>query len=210
MTVTFRAQPRASLASLGLICAALALLAPAAGHAQSISDRVTAPVTNGTPTINNRVPEPPPALPGTTLNRDRAVPADKADQDLPPTDSLFDAITRGDMAGARDALNRGADINAHDVLGLTPLDLSVDLSRNDITFLLLSLRGSQPSATAPTRPATVARTNARPALAPKVAALQQTITRTAPKAMVAAAPERPAIGDPGTPNPQAGFLGFGG
>jgi hypothetical protein len=199
-----------SLAPLGLICAVLLLLAPGTGHAQSISDRVTQPVANARPRAGSSAPEPPPALPGTTLNRDRAAPADKADQDLPPTDSLFDAITRGDIAGARDALNRGADINAHDMLGLTPLDLSVDLSRNDITFLLLSLRGSQPSASSPSRPTAVAKANAKPAPAPKVAALQQTVTRTAPRAMVEATPERPAIGDPGTPNPQAGFLGFGG
>ena len=31
--------------------------------------------------------------------------------DLQPTDALFDAINRGDIAAARDALNRGADLN---------------------------------------------------------------------------------------------------
>ena len=61
--------------------------------------------------------------------------------DMPPTEALFDAINRGDLAAAKDAINRGADINGRNVLGLTPLDLSVDLGRNNISFVLLSLRG---------------------------------------------------------------------
>jgi hypothetical protein len=192
-----------------LLCAA-ALLAARPAQAQSISDRVTNPVVSGTPKYKSGGPTPPPALPGTTLNRDRQAPAEKSDQDLQPNDALFDAITRGDIASARDALNRGADINAHDVLGLTPLDLSIDLSRNDITFLLLSLRASQPSSRPPAPPAAVAKGGARPAPAPKAAILTQTVTRKAPRAVAEAAPERPAVGDPGRPNPQFGFLGFGG
>ena len=196
---------------LALLLSTFVLGAGVPAHAQGLSDRVTNPVTSGKPKVNSSVPEPPPALPGTTLNRDRAVPAEKSDQDLPPTDALFDAITRGDMAGARDALNRGADLNARDVLGLTPIDLSVDLARNDITFLLLSLRGSQPSANGPRPPVLAGKSApARPGPAPKAAALQQTVTRKAPQQIVEAAPERPAAGDSGTPNPQFGFLGFGG
>ena len=61
---------------------------------------------------------------------------------MSPNDMLFDAINRGDAGDAREALARGADLGAHNVLGMTPVDLSVDLSRNDITFLLLSLRGA--------------------------------------------------------------------
>jgi hypothetical protein len=60
---------------------------------------------------------------------------------MQPTDALFDAINRGDIAGARDALNRGADLNGVNILGMTPMELSVDLGRNDISFLLLSMRG---------------------------------------------------------------------
>jgi len=201
------------LSRLPAVVLLTAVVASAGGvaHAQGLSDRVAAPVTTGKAKFNNNVPEPPPALPGTTLNRDRVAPADKADQDLPPTDALFDAITRGDIAGARDALNRGADLNARDVLGLTPVDLSVDLARNDITFLLLSLRGSQPSATGPRPPVLAGKSApARPGPAPKAAALQQTVTRKAPQQIVEAAPERPPVGDSGTPNPAVGFLGFGG
>ncbi len=203
MTVSSRVGAFAAV--LGLVWA-VSLLAPRPAAAQGLSDRVNAPVTNGTPTIKNAVPAPPPALPGATLNRDRAAPANRTELDLPPTDALFDAITRGDMASARDALNRGADLNARDVLGLTPVDLSIDLARNDITFLLLSLRSSQPSATGPAPKAVAARSGPPP----KVATLQQTVTRTVPRALVAAAPERPAVGDPGKPDPAVGFLGFGG
>src|ERR1700757_1385559 len=61
--------------------------------------------------------------------------------DMEPTDALFDAINRGDIGAARDAISRGADLRGHNVLGMTPMELSVDLGRNDISFLLLSMRG---------------------------------------------------------------------
>src|ERR1700742_258930 len=82
----------------------------------------------------------PDAIPGATA-RAPAAPASKGTADLSPTDALFDAINRGDIAAARDALNRGADLNGVNILGMTPMELSVDLSRNDISFLLLSMRG---------------------------------------------------------------------
>ena len=59
---------------------------------------------------------------------------------MSPNDALFDAINRGDIAAARDALSRGAELDAHNLLGMTPMELSVDLGRNDISFLLLSYR----------------------------------------------------------------------
>lgn len=58
---------------------------------------------------------------------------------LSPNDELFDAINRGDIAAARDALSRGADLGATDAVGQTPIDLSVSLARNNITFLLVTL-----------------------------------------------------------------------
>ena len=60
---------------------------------------------------------------------------------MEPTEALFDAINRGDIGTARDAISRGADLHGHNVLGMTPLELSVDLGRNDISFMLLSMRG---------------------------------------------------------------------
>ncbi|MCB8873697.1 hypothetical protein [Acidisoma silvae] len=58
---------------------------------------------------------------------------------LSPNDELFDSINRGDLTAARDALSRGADLGATDAVGQTPIDLSVSLGRNSITFLLVTL-----------------------------------------------------------------------
>ncbi|MBH9969221.1 MULTISPECIES: hypothetical protein [unclassified Commensalibacter] len=58
-----------------------------------------------------------------------------------PTQSLFEAINVGNLYAAQDALNRGADLHATNVLGQTPLEMSIDLNRDRITFLLLSMRG---------------------------------------------------------------------
>ena len=77
----------------------------------------------------------PPVLPGTKGPSDPAEPT-SATRELSPTEALFDAINRGDLGAAREALNRGADLDARNVLGLTPLELSVDLGRNDISFAL--------------------------------------------------------------------------
>jgi hypothetical protein len=151
------------------------------------------------PVKNRTLPEflpqaQPAALPG-TLNL--AEPADRTQLDLPPTESLFDAVNRGDIAAARDAISRGADIGGKNILGMTPLELSVDLGRNDITFLLLSTRAaaSRPG------PTTAASATAKPATKAGAAAAQVT---------PAAAPQVFARQDNGTPDPQAGFLGFGG
>jgi hypothetical protein len=145
---------------------------------------------------------PPPALPGATSSPNLVIPADKSVADLPPNEMLFDAISRGDVATARTAMSRGADLKARNVLGLTPIDMSVDLGRNDITFFLLSMRDAA---------------NGPPPA--KTAAKAQAATfKSAPPPRQAAAPAAPAPkpvnrqfvgGDPGTPAPQAGFLGFG-
>ncbi|MFB9971550.1 ankyrin repeat domain-containing protein [Pseudoroseomonas cervicalis] len=85
----------------------------------------------------------PPALPG-LAGRGRApvIPAEPNQQSLGPNEALFDAINRGDMAAARDAMARGADLNARNVLGLTPIDSAVDQNRTDIAFFLLAARGT--------------------------------------------------------------------
>jgi hypothetical protein len=60
---------------------------------------------------------PPAALPGAQSNPDEVAP--RASIDLPPNQALFDAINRGDITVARDAIGRGADLDAHNVLGMT-------------------------------------------------------------------------------------------
>jgi hypothetical protein len=136
---------------------------------------------------------PPPAIPGAQPDSDAAViPADKLAAEMSPNDALFDAINRGDLAAAKDALSRGAQLDAHNVLGQTPTDAAIDLSRNDITFLLLSMRTALPSAH------TVA-TVADP-LKPEKAKHK--------KLLAQAAQRTPLPADRGTPNPSVGFIGF--
>jgi hypothetical protein len=152
----------------------------------------------------------PPALPGAASTGAPAEPsAGKAN--LSPNEALFDAVNRGDLAAAREAVNRGADIEARDVLGLTPLELSIDLGRNDITFLLLPLRsagGRPPAGPGEGKMASAAKPAPRPAPAP--APVSKVTVVAAPRPMPPVATARPVLGtDPGVPAPQAGFLGFG-
>ena len=211
-------------AVFALLLAALAMGIPTLAQAQ---DTLASPKMVGG--VKSRVvPAPPPsALPGAQMGKDMVIPADKGAADLAPNDALFDAISRGDIAAAQDAINRGADFNARNVLGLTPLDESIDLGRNNITFLLLSLRPTSDTAantSAPAKPLTSAPpklTNAlsapRPgtlsphvAAMPAAAAADETATTTVPTKSTPAAAALPTSGDAGAPNPKSGFLGFGG
>ena len=161
---------------------------------------------------------PPPALPGAVTNS--ATDTTKgAPIDLPPTDALFDSINRGDMTEARDALARGADLQAQNVLGMTPIALSVDLGRNDITFLLLSYRGGGGSPPPPAAVATEAAPPGKPSrqsAEPLPVTASKAIARTRAPASAqginagATHPNMTASGTPGVPVPQSGFLGFGG
>lgn len=119
-----------------------------------------------------------------------------------PTEQLFDAIAVGQIDAVRDAIGRGANVNARNVLGQRPVDLAIDVGRSDIAFLLLSLmragqpdRGSGlPAETAPTRQA------------PRTAGARATATPVAPPV-----PARFATrwaDDGGAPQPEIGFLGF--
>lgn len=152
-------------------------------------------------TLNPARPAPPPALPGARSQRG-ASPATKPAADMSPNDALFDAINRGDLAAARESLNRGADLYAQNILGMTPMELSVDLGRNDISFLLLSMRGEAP------RPArTAEQAEARKASANPQAGRKPTSKAT----VVRSAPVRTPVlfaRDGGAPVPEAGFLGF--
>ncbi|MDG6094426.1 ankyrin repeat domain-containing protein [Acetobacter sp. AN02] len=88
-----------------------------------------------------RAAAPPDALPGArSSDEDNS----RSNTDLEPTAALFDAIDHGSLSAARDAVNRGADLEQKNVLGQTPLDASIDLNRNDITFFLLSMRSLEP------------------------------------------------------------------
>ena len=207
--------------SLGL---ALSAITAASAWAQLIPN---APVGTGNIATGQRsqgpaggAEKPPPpapaAIPGAKA-REPVAPATRAASDMQPTDALFDAINRGDIAAARDALNRGADLNGVNVLGLTPMELSVDLGRNDISFLLLSMRGEDggrgaravahgnaPSA-APSAPPSVRTAQTKHRSSRKSASVQ--VTRDAVPAATAA--PKLFANDGGTPLPNVGFLGFG-
>lgn len=110
-----------------------------------------------------------------------------------PTTALFNAIVKNDYGAAQGAVGRGADLNAQNPLGETPLDMSVALNRSAITFMLLAARneaGDSPSAPSP-----------HAARVPTVTVSDHT---RAPRPQPV-----PVMGnDPGTPDPAAGFLGF--
>ena len=148
----------------------------------------------------------PPVLPGTKSSPEAAAPT-LAPADLSPTDALFDAINRGDLTAARDAVNRGANMDQHNVLGLTALDLAIDLGRNEISFLLLSFR---PDTAASGRNAARAGGTQTASADPAPRRRGRYRGETPAIAAEAAAPATPRLhaGNGGAPVPGAGFLGF--
>lgn len=170
----------------------------------------------GGPTMIGPAPQPqqakpaPAALPGAASREERVTPSHGGPIGN-PTDALFDAVNRGDIAAVRTAIDHGADLNARDLLGMTALDESIDLNRNDITFLLLSLRGSgsspapgAPHKTAATTPHVIPASAKLPPNKPRIA------ERVQPKLPPADPPPIPQqFAGGGTPDPAVGFLGFG-
>ncbi len=213
---------RARPAALGLIfVGGAALLSPAfaqmgdpaSGNFQGFTG---APQIGGSqprvnPVFGKPVPPPPAALPGAEPQSGAAAPASPGTiQD--PNEALFDAINRGDVAAARDAINRGADVNGQNELGLTPIQVALDLGRNDVTFLLLANgagkatggppgapvgNGAKVAASAPVKPVKVARRKGE-ARTERVA-VSATQVQQLPQLYA---------GNGGTPIPSAGFLGF--
>jgi len=158
-------------------------------------------------------PTPPSALPGANQAGSPA-PAVRPPSDMEPTEALFDAINRGDIGAARDAISRGADLSGHNVLGMTPMEVSVDLGRNDISFLLLSMRGDNgrsrqppPAETASKSRSSKQATDRSPGQARQASAAQARQAATPEQQPVRQAP-RLFANDGGTPIPNAGFLGF--
>lgn len=155
--------------------------------------------------------EPPPALPGLAARRAPApIPADP-NRVLSPNAALFDAITRGDLPAARDAVSRGADLDARNVLGLTPVDAAVDQGRNEILFYLLSARGTvrNPAPPPPEARESPRERQARERAQQAARAAAERAAREAPAPReVAPASARLFTGDGGTPRPDVGFLGF--
>jgi hypothetical protein len=147
----------------------------------------------------------PPALPGASgAGNISAGPVTTTDED--PTKLLFSAINHGDYTQARAAVSRGANLNARNALDETPIEMAVELNRNNITFMLLSVRaeegagGQPPQGAAVATPVPAAHTP-RPTPSRRVMMYHTQQTRVQPDAALPA--------QPGIPNPAAGFLGFG-
>nr|WP_298794921.1 ankyrin repeat domain-containing protein [uncultured Acetobacter sp.] len=83
---------------------------------------------------------PPASIPGASEEDEDG--NERSNADMEPTAALFDAINRGSLTSAKESVNRGADLEHRNMLGQTPLDMAIDLNRNPIIFLLLSMRGS--------------------------------------------------------------------
>jgi len=161
----------------------------------------------------------PVALPGLASRPAvQPIPAEPG-QNLAPNAALFDAINRGDAAAAREAVTRGADLDARNPLGLTPIDAAVDQGRNDIAFFLLSARGTVgpqmrastgANLATPAFGADIARPPPTRGRSPGAAAALTVPTRNAPAGSVVRPIIQPRLwaGDGGAPQPQAGFLGF--
>jgi hypothetical protein len=149
-----------------------------------------------------RVPDiAPPALPGAGMTPLATGPVMAKPITGDPTLALFAAVNKADYNAAQDAISRGADLNAQNPLGETPLDLAVSLNRSTITFLLLSARNESGDG-APPPPA------AGPGLSPRMAHHKTLkITPAAERAPIHM--QMPTVGtNPGTPDASAGFLGF--
>lgn len=193
---------------IGIPCALTVTLLLAAGPAVAQLPSVNSIGGKSAPQTAPKVP-PPPALPGAAQNAGRVAPSFRPPTDLEPTEALFDAINRGDIAAARDAISRGAELNGHNILGMTPMELSVDLGRNDISFLLLSMRGTEDGRSGQS---TAAATRTKPA-STKPAARSPVVpakARASPAQPPQAAQQTAKLfsGDGGAPIPDAGFLGF--
>jgi hypothetical protein len=158
-------------------------------------------------------PPRPPALPGLAARRaPDPIPADD-NANLSPTPALFDAITRGDSAAARDAVNRGADLNGRNALGLTPVDWAVDQGRNDILFFLLSSRGMAGGSSGPGSARSAAAARAEQERAERAAREEALRLARQNAARGGGAPSislKPRLfaNDGGAPQLEAGFLGF--
>src|SRR4051812_19362752 len=97
-----------------LLIAGLAgiVLVTTPAFSQGLSSQAMGPI--GAPGAKTRGPrkvEPAPVgVPGSHAEPAAVAPAERTPADMPPTEALFDAINRGDLAAAKDAINRGADI----------------------------------------------------------------------------------------------------
>jgi hypothetical protein len=199
MTYIFRSATLLAIAFLAQ--PAMAQMQPGPG---GMGSGINGPAPKAKPVVRDLAPAGVPGAAG-TLGIATAPKLKKANTGNPTTD-LFTAINHGNYADAQDAISRGADLNAQNPLGETPLDLAIALNQNSITFMLLSARnegGSGP----PVQASAVTKTPpALPKLHPIPAKAEAGTTEQVrlPHAKITPAP----AGNAGQPNVSVGFLGF--
>jgi hypothetical protein len=219
-------SPAAAGLLAGLIAACAWPAHQAAAQAALPSPTSIGPVVKGGSGIGPAQPSAP-GLPGARPSNVVSKGAISADL-LSPNDELFDAIDRGDTSAARDAIARGAALDATNAVGQTPIDESVALGRNEITFLLVTLLhagGSDitdaqgPMAMPPPNTLGLSSKDER-AVSTPVSFFGPSSASTQPRrtthyyASAESPTETPAAaqsygGTTGTPVPSAGFVGFG-
>lgn len=178
----------------------LALAAPPAFAQSSPSGQMQQPKIQPQGTVETPLP---PAVPGAGDQNMQTQQSVAKQQSGDPTTELFTAINANDYGSAQDAISRGADLNAQNSLGESPIELSVALNRNSITFLLLAARNdsgdddTSNSVSAASLPSVSAKTRAFPA----------SKSRAVPVKLIENPSSVPG-NNPGTPNSSAGFLGF--
>jgi hypothetical protein len=199
-------RPLAALAIALLAHPALAQNQPGAGGFGG--NGLSGPAPTARPTTPDIIPAGVPGAAG-TLGIATAPKLKKTNTGNPTTD-LFAAINKGNYGDAQDAISRGADLNAQNPLGETPLDLAIALNQNSITFMLLSARNEgdagQPVQTTSAAPA--ASTTPHPIHAKLHPIAAKAMASTAEAPAHAKATPAPA-GNAGQPNVSVGFLGFG-
>ena len=143
-----------------LVIGALTLAAMPASYAQTPSMTNPGGPVVGTARSAPAQQPPPPGLPGAASTNSPGAASTNSSgapppsfSALPPNQALFEAINHGDLAEARDAVSRGAQLDARNVLGMTPLELALDLNRNDIAFFLLSIQHESAAAASSTNSA---------------------------------------------------------
>ncbi len=206
--------------SIAILMGALLGGAPMIGVADAQMPTPGAPTIGPTmhPPSDQQAP-PPPALPG-AAGADQISASSVAIDNENPTKVLFSAINHGNYAEARAAVSRGADLRAKNALDETPIQLSVELGRNDITFMLLSVlheNGGVSTAASPAltpaahritahQLANQARAKRAASRLHNVAPISVRRTNNGPGfTTIAPAPSNPT----GEAAPSKGFLGFG-
>ncbi len=122
-------------------CPRLAIVLTAIVLGAAPASSQPAPPT-ASPAQGDLVPAPAPAA----VDPDRALMFDA-------TRDLFTAVSANDLEGVQGAISAGADLEARNIWGMTPIDVAVDRSYYDIAHYLLSIRNQGASdARSPTGP----------------------------------------------------------